>query len=532
ALTYAELDERANRLARLLIARGARPEQLVALALPRSADMVVALLGVLKSGAAYLPLDPGHPEDRIAFTLADAAPGLVITATESAAVTAGAGIPQLVLDAADTQEALAAQPAAAPAGPGVLPSHPAYAIYTSGSTGTPKGVLVEHGALVNHMSWMADAFPLGAQDTVLARTALTFDASVWEIWLPLLTGATLCVAPESLSREPERLLAYIRQHGVTVAQFVPSLLAVVAGAVRDDEALPLRRIFVGGEPLAPALAARTAESWGVSVTNLYGPTESTVQITTHTFDPDADTGAVPVGRPVWNTRIHVLDSALKPVPVGVPGELYVAGDQLARGYLRRTDLTAGRFVADPFGAPGTRMYRTGDVVKRRADGLLEFAGRADDQVKIRGLRIEPGEIEAVVGSHPLVRQAAVVVREDRPGDQRIVAYVVPAEDAGTAPAGLREHAARTLPDYMVPAAFVPLDALPLTPNGKLDRRALPAPDLGSAAASRRPRDPREEILCGLFAEVLGVDRVGAEDNFFELGGHSLLAMRLISRVRT
>ncbi|MFC9233490.1 amino acid adenylation domain-containing protein [Streptomyces decoyicus] len=532
ALTYAELDERANRLAHLLIARGARPEQLVALALPRSADMVVALLGVLKSGAAYLPLDPGHPEDRIAFTLADAAPGLVITATESAAVTAGAGIPQLVLDAAGTQEALAAQPATAPVRPGILPSRPAYAIYTSGSTGTPKGVLVEHGALVNHMSWMADAFPLSAQDTVLARTALTFDASVWEIWLPLLTGATLCVAPESLSRDPERLLAYIRQHGVTVAQFVPSLLAVVAGAVRDDEALPLQRIFVGGEPLAPALAARTAESWGVSVTNLYGPTESTVQITTHTFAPDADTGAVPVGRPVWNTRLHVLDSALKPVPVGVPGELYVAGDQLARGYLRRTDLTAGRFVADPFGAPGTRMYRTGDVVKRRADGLLEFAGRADDQVKIRGLRIEPGEIEAVVGSHPLVRQAAVVVREDRPGDQRIVAYVVPAEDAGTAPAGLREHAARTLPDYMVPAAFVPLDALPLTPNGKLDRRALPAPDLGSTTASRRPRDPREEILCGLFAEVLGVDRVGAEDNFFELGGHSLLAMRLISRVRT
>ncbi|MGW7579252.1 non-ribosomal peptide synthetase, partial [Streptomyces sp. NPDC054765] len=553
ALTYAELNERANRLAHLLTARGAGPERLVALALPRSAEMIVALLGVLKSGAAYLPLDPGHPQDRIAFTLANAAPDMVLTTTGSAAVTAGAGISQLLLDTAGTRELLAAQPATAPSGPGAGPSHPAYALYTSGSTGTPKGVLVEHRALVNHMSWMTDAFPLDAHDIVLARTALTFDASVWEIWLPLLSGATLCVAPEALSREPERLLAYIRRHGVTVAQFVPSLLAVVAGAtgmtgaagvtsdagVTNDagdsgevEPLPLQRVFVGGEPIPPALAARTAESWGVSVHNLYGPTESTVQITTHAFDPGADTGVVPVGRPVWNTRVHVLDSALTPVPVGVPGELYVAGDQLARGYLGRPDLTAGRFVADPFGAPGTRMYRTGDLVKRRADGLLEFAGRADDQVKIRGLRIEPGEIEAVVTSHPQVQQAAVVVREDRPGDKRIVAYVVPAEGTDTARAGLREHAARILPDYMVPSAFVTLDVLPLTPNGKLDRRALPAPDLVSTTASRRPRDPREEILCGLFAEVLGVERVGADDNFFDLGGHSLLAMRLISRVRT
>ncbi|WP_198535037.1 non-ribosomal peptide synthetase, partial [Streptomyces natalensis] len=530
-LTYAELDERANRLAHLLTARGAGPERLVALALPRSAEMIVAQLAVLKSGAAYLPLDPGHPRDRIAFTLTDAAPGLVLTTGDAAAVLTGVPLPQLVLDAADTRAALSAQPATAPARPPYPPNRPAYALYTSGSTGTPKGVVVEHGALVNHMSWMADAFPLDAQDTVLARTAFTFDASVWEVWLPLLRGATLCIAPEAISREPERLVAHIRQHGVTVAQFVPSLLAVMADAAAGDD-LPLKRVFAGGEPLPPALAARTAETWGVSVHNLYGPTESTVQITTHAFDPDADTGAVPLGGPVWNTRLHVLDAALTPVPVGIPGELYVAGDQLARGYLGRPDLTAGRFVADPFGAPGTRMYRTGDVVKRRTDGLLEFVRRADDQVKIRGLRIEQGEIEAVVTGHPGVRQAAVVVREDRPGDQRLVAYVVPVHGGDTPLAGLREHAARALPDYMVPTAFVTLDALPLTPNGKLDRRALPAPDVLPTTASRRPRDPREEILCGLFAEVLGVERVGADDNFFHLGGHSLLAMRLISRVRT
>ncbi|WP_344096028.1 amino acid adenylation domain-containing protein, partial [Streptomyces stramineus] len=526
-LTYAELDERADRLAALLAERGAGPERLVALALPRSADMVVALLGVLKSGAAYLPVDPGHPRDRVAFTLTDAAPLTVLTTADTAAVLDGLDVPLLVLDSEETRAALAAPRPAAPAA--ALPSHPAYAIYTSGSTGRPKGVLVEHRAVVNHMTWMAAEFPLGADDTVLARTALSFDASVWEIWLPLLTGATLCVAPAAVTRDPERLLAYAERHGVTTAQFVPSLLTVALRAEAAGRDLPLRRLFTGGEPLTPALAARAADQWGVSVHNLYGPTESTVQMATHTFDPAADTVTVPIGRPVWNTRAYVLDTALRPAPVGVPGELYIAGDQLARGYLGRPGLTAGRFVADPFGAPGARMYRTGDLVVRRTDGALDFVGRADDQVKVRGFRIELGEIEAVVAGHPQVADAAVVVREDIPGDQRIVAYVA---TGGVDTAALKSRAAQMLPEYMVPSAFVTLDALPLTPNGKLDRRALPAPDLAGPAGSRRPRSPREEILCGLFAEVLGAAVVGIDDDFFDLGGHSLLAMRLISRVRT
>ncbi|WP_158103132.1 non-ribosomal peptide synthetase, partial [Streptomyces tricolor] len=539
ALTYAELNAEANRVARLLIERGAGPEGLVALALPRSADLVVAVLAVLKSGAAYLPLDPGHPADRIAFVLADAAPGLVVTATATDGAVVGSPVPRLVLDSPETRAALAARSADDPADAErtapLLPAHPVYTIYTSGSTGRPKGVRVEHRALVHHLAWMTDAFPLGPEDTVLARTSLAFDASVWETWLPLLTGATVCVAPDHAVRDPRRLLAYVKEHGVTVAQFVPSLLTAVADATDEGERLPLRRVFAGGEPLPPALARRVAETWGVDVHNLYGPTECTVQATHHRFDPARDTASVPVGRPVWNTRALILDAALRPVPDGVPGELYLAGAQLARGYAGRPGLTAERFVACPSGAPGERMYRTGDLVRRTADGRLEFVGRTDDQVKIRGFRIEPGEIEAVLAADPAVRAAAVVVREDRPGDRRLVAYVVGATAAAIDPGALLARAATALPDHMLPSAVVPLDELPLSPNGKLDRRALPAPAAAPTAAprpGRGPRGPREDILRGLFAEVLGVERVSADDDFFALGGHSLLAMRLISRVRT
>ncbi|KAA6214827.1 non-ribosomal peptide synthetase [Streptomyces albofaciens JCM 4342] len=532
--TYAELNERANRLAHLLIGQGVGPEQLVALALPRSADLLVALLGVCKSGAAHLPLDPGQPRERIASTLADAAPSTVITAAGTAGAVAGTAVPHLVLDSPGTRAALAAQPATDPSDADrvapLLPSHPAYALYTSGSTGRPKGVLTTHAGVCGHLAWMASTYPLKPRDRVLFRTAVSFDASVWEIWLPLITGAGLCVAPDDVVRDPERLVAFIARHGITVAQFVPSLLAELL-RVPVDAALPLEHVFVGGEPIGAGQAAAAVAAWGVRVHNLYGPTETTVQVTAHDFDPAADTGTVPIGRPVWNTRLYVLDAALRPVPVGVAGELYVAGDQLARGYLKRPGLTAQRFVAHPYGAAGERLYRTGDVVRRRADGLLEYLERADDQVKIRGQRIEPGEVESVLAGDPRVGRAAVVVREDRPGDRRLVAYLVPAGEEGPDVASVRARAADVLPGYAVPSAFVVLDALPLTANAKLDRRALPAPEIGAAAGSRRPRDPREEILCRLFESVLGVPRVGIDDGFFDLGGHSLLAMRLISRVR-
>ncbi|MEV0187406.1 amino acid adenylation domain-containing protein, partial [Kitasatospora purpeofusca] len=537
ALDYRELDERSNRLARLLIGRGVGPEQLVALALPRSAELVVAVLAVLKSGAAYLPVDPAHPAERIAFQLADARPALALTTADTDGLLTDPALARIVLDTDATAGALAAQPATAPADAErtapLLPAHPAYAIYTSGSTGRPKGVLVGHGALANQMTWMAAEFPLTADDRVLSRTALTFDASVWELWLPLLTGAAVRVAPAEVLRDPELLLAHIADHGVTVAQFVPSLLAVAARAHRPGTPLPLRRVFVGGEPIHPDLAAEVTAAWGVRIHNLYGPTETTVQITTHAFDPAADTVTVPLGSPVRNTRLHVLDVALRPVPAGVAGELYVAGHQLARGYLRRPELTAERFLPNPFGTAGERLYRTGDLVRRRRDGRLEYVGRTDEQVKVRGYRIEPGEIEAAVTGCPGVRQAAVLVREDRPGDRTIVAYAVAAPGARVDAREVRELVAARLPEYMVPSAVVALDALPLTPNGKLDRRALPAPGAEDLAARRyvAPRDEAEERIARVWAEVLGLPRVGAEDGFFDLGGDSIRAVRLAGALR-
>ncbi|MFD8008644.1 non-ribosomal peptide synthetase, partial [Streptomyces mirabilis] len=492
-------------------------------------------LAVWKAGGAYLPVDLAYPAERIAFMLADANAACVVTAAASLEVLPASLPAVVVVD----EPSLLAESAGLPdtavsAGERngtLLPHYPAYLIYTSGSTGTPKGVLVEQGAVANHMRWMADTFALDGRDRVLARTALSFDASVWEIWLPLTTGATVCLAPVAVTREPAQLVEYIRRHRVTIAQFVPSLLALAVGTPGDGTGLPLRRVFVGGEPVTPALAAQTAASWSVELHNLYGPTETTVQIATHAFDAAADVTTVPIGRPVWNSRAYVLDAALRPVPVGVYGELYVAGEQLARGYLGRPGLSAERFVANPFEAAGARMYRTGDRVRWTAEGLLEFAGRADDQVKIRGFRIEPGEVQAVVAEHVSVVQALVLVREDVPGDKRLVAYVVPAvgegEELGQ---GVREFVACQLPEYMVPSAVVVLDALPLTVNGKVDRRGLPVPQY-AAGVGRGPSTLQEEILCAAFAEVLGLVSVGVDDDFFALGGHSLLAVSLVEKLR-
>ncbi|WP_037821145.1 non-ribosomal peptide synthetase, partial [Streptomyces sp. NRRL B-3229] len=535
-LTYAELNERANRMARVLTAIGAGPERLVGLALPRGNDLIVALLAVLKSGAAYLPLDLTHPAARIAYVLDDARPAFTIATTE----TTGAlpDVPILLLDTPETHAALAGQPATdlrdtdrrAP----LLPTHPAYAIYTSGSTGTPKGVLATHGALANHAAWMAAEIPLTGRDRVLFRAPLTFDGAVPEFWLPLLTGASVHIAPEPVVRDAEQITAWIRDRDITVAKFVPSLLAVALRTAPTT--LPLTRVLVGGEPLTPALAAETVAAWGVSLHNCYGPTETTVMVTGHTYDPATDTGRVAVGRPVWNTRLHVLDARLAPVPVGAAGELYVSGAQLARGYLGRPDATAERFLPDPWGTPGERMYRTGDLVRRRADGRLEFLGRSDDQVKVRGYRIELGEVEAAVAQCSEVARTAVVVREDRPGERRLVAYAVPGPGAHVDARRVREQVAARLPEYMVPSAVVVLDALPLTANAKLDRRALPAPEADAygavAGGYAAPRTPVEERLAEVWAEVLGLDRVGVEDSFFDLGGDSIRAVRLAGALRT
>ena len=459
-----------------------------------------------------------------------------------------------IVDLDADRAAIARQPATAPQHR-IDPRTTAYVIYTSGSTGQPKGVAVTHAGLANHMRWMRHDYPTDHSDVVLARTAISFDAAEWEIWLPLVTGAALCIAPTAITRDPGKLAAFIERNGVTIAQFVPSLLEPVISAAVPGAPRRLKRLFFGGEALPASLAREAITAFGAPVVNLYGPTETTIQIAAWQIAdaddlPDQSLSSVPIGGPIWNTRVYVLDGGLQPVPAGVAGELYVAGLGLARGYLGRAGLTAERFVADPFGAAGSRMYRTGDLARWRHDGVLEFLGRADAQVKLRGFRIEPGEIEAALLRHDGVAQAAVVARRDGgPDAGKNTRFCTRTPEAATARCGssptwwrrrarlapdaaaLRSHLAESLPDYMVPSAFVVLERLPLTPNGKLDRRALPAPEAPVAAMRRLPRTPHEEVLCGLFAETLGLAAVGIDDNFFELGGHSLLATRLIGRIR-
>ncbi|MEV6584124.1 amino acid adenylation domain-containing protein, partial [Streptomyces sp. NPDC051582] len=534
-LSYAELNVRANRLARYLVARGAGPEKLVAVALPRSVDLVVALFAVLKCGSGYVPVDPEYPADRIAYMLADAEPVLVLTETTIATrLPQGGAAPHLLLDDPEVRQTVAGRDSGDLSdgdrpSPALLPAHPAYVIYTSGSTGRPKGVMVEHRSVVNLAVWAADGLGADRLEEVCASTSLNFDVSVFEIIAPLLAGGRINVIRDLLAFGDEAA----GDAGRPLVSGVPSVFSSLLDRVPAADAAT---VVMAGEAISPIVAKKIRSSFPAArIANCYGPTEATVYATSWYTDGELP-GAIPIGRPVANTRAYVLDAALSPVPVGVPGELYVAGAQLARGYLGRAGLTAERFVADPFAVvAGSRMYRTGDVVRWSADGVLEFVGRADAQVKVRGFRIEPGEIEAVLADHESVGQVAVVVREDQPGDKRLAAYVVLAGEASTRhfdARDLRGFVADRLPDYMVPSAFVVLDRLPLTPNGKLDRRALPAPAYAMDASGRAPRTPREEILCGLFAEVLGVESVSIDDGFFELGGHSLLATRLVSRIRT
>ncbi|MBE1535922.1 non-ribosomal peptide synthetase [Actinomadura algeriensis] len=502
SLTYAELDRRSSALGAALRERGAAPGAVVALALPRTPDLVVALLGVLKSGAAYLPLDLEHPPERLAYMLGDARPVCAIVTPDTAGLLPDGTAP-FVLDGAPRDVPFAPVP--------VRGDDLAYVIYTSGSTGRPKGVAIPHRALANFLLDTRDRLRLTPDDRLVAVTTIAFDIAALELYAPLVDGATVVLAGRDDVRDPARLAGLLRD--ATVVQGTPSLLGTL-----DPAALEGLRVLVGGETLPPALAASLAGTAALA-TNMYGPTEATIWATA------ADLPASGIGVPFRNTRAHVLDARLRPVPAGVPGELYLAGEQLARGYLNRPDLTAERFVADPFGPPGSRMYRTGDLARRARDGSIEYLGRTDDQVKIRGFRIEPAEAQAVLAARPGVEQAAVVVREDRPGEPRLVGYYV----GGADPGDLRAALAAALPDYMAPSALVPLDALPRTVNGKLDRAALPAPE--ADVSDRGPRDARETALCAIFAELLGLDRVGIDDDFFALGGHSLLAARVAAKAR-
>ncbi|MEU8924845.1 amino acid adenylation domain-containing protein [Kitasatospora sp. NPDC048545] len=527
ALDPAELDRRIEAMARRLAAVGVRPGSRVAVAVPRSVELVVALCAVHRAGGAYVPLDPDYPADRLAFMLADARPAAVIAAPEQLAVLSPAeGVPCL------SPEDLPAPEGVLPTAPG--PEDPAYVIYTSGSTGRPKGVLVPHRGIVNRLLWGQEEYRLEARDAVLQKTSASFDVSVWEFFWPLVAGGTLVVAKPDGHRDPGYLADLIRRQDVTVAQFVPSMLDAFLQHPGAADCAGLRLVVASGEALSAATVRRFRQVLpGVRLANLYGPTEASVEVTAWECGPaDEQPRPVPIGRPVQNTGALVLDAALNPVPAGVPGELYLSGEQLAYGYLGRPALTAERFVADPHGAPGTRMYRTGDLARRRPDGAVEYLGRVDGQVKVRGYRIELGEIETRLGEHPAVTACAVAVREDRAGAVRLVAYAVPNPSAQPpTAAALRAHLRGHLPEFMVPTAYVLLGSLPVSVNGKLDRRALPEPQTHVESRAREPRTPAERTLVALFAELLGVPEVGPEDDFFLLGGHSLLLIRLVERIR-
>ncbi|MFD6272515.1 amino acid adenylation domain-containing protein [Nocardia asteroides] len=530
ALTYRAFAERVNRLARQLIELGVGVEDLVALAVPRSVELVVAMYAVAQTGAAYVPVDPTQPADRIAHVLRTAAPVCVLT-TGAAVVTDGDGPGPTVLDlTALDLSALPGTPITANERRGVLrPENTAYVIFTSGSTGTPKGVAVPHGAIVNQLLWKTDSFGLGRDDSVLLKTAATFDLSVWEFWSAAVCGGTLVIAAPDGHRDPAYLLGVLAERRVSTLHVVPSMLDALL--TESGGVLPstLRRVLAIGEALPAATARRFVTANSAALHNLYGPTEAAVSITDHRVGV-ADRLSVPIGAPEWNSRVYVLDARLRPVPAGVAGELYLAGAQLARGYFGRADLTADRFVADPFGPPGERMYRTGDLVAWTADGELDYRGRTDFQVKIRGFRIELGEIESALLASPRIAQAAVLATTDAQLGDRLVAYVVPAANAEVTASTAKAAVAQVLPSYMVPAAFVVLDRLPLNANGKLDRAALPAPVL-EPRAYREPADDNERAVAEVFTEVLGVPRPGRDDDFFSLGGNSLLATRVVHRLR-
>jgi amino acid adenylation domain-containing protein len=527
-LTYAELNERANQLAHYLRRRGVGPEVRVGICLERSLEMVIALLAVLKAGGAYVPLDPAYPAERLAYTLSDAGVPVVLAEEKVRATLAVPdGVELISLDAARAE--LAAEPAENPES-GAGPDSLAYVIYTSGSTGRPKGVMNHHGGVVNLLWSMRGTVAMAPGDRLLALTTIAFDISVLELFLPLLSGARVEVLGRSVALDPARLREAVAAGGGTVLQATPATWRLLLDAGWEGgEGL---RALSGGEALPAELAARLRERVG-ALWNVYGPTETTIWSTAQPLGagPDAGGGHVSIGAPVANTRVYVVDRHLFPVPAGVPGELYIGGAGVARGYLGRPGLSAEKFVPDPFAAePGGRMYRTGDRVRWKESAgtaVLEFLGRNDHQVKVRGFRIELGEIEAALRQAPGVADCAVAVREDEAGDRRLVAYVV----GGAEAQALRAHLRQGLPEYMVPSVFVALDALPLTANGKLNRKALPAPELASAEGGYvAPRTPMEEVLAGIWAEVLEVDRVGVEESFLELGGHSLLAARVVSRI--
>ncbi|WP_147444303.1 non-ribosomal peptide synthetase, partial [Corallococcus sp. CA031C] len=529
ALTYRELGARADRLAAHLRERGVRAGQHVGVFEERSLELVVGLLAILKAGAAYLPLDPELPRARLEFQVADAGLRTVLTRASLASRLEGLGVEALALDTLLPTLPQVSTPRPRTAGP----EDAAYVIYTSGSTGRPKGVAVPHRGVVNRLLWMQDTYGLGPDDTVLQKTPFTFDVSVWEFFWPLLVGSRLFLAAPGGHKDPRYLARTIRDEAVTTLHFVPPMLDLFLAEPEAATATGLRRVMCSGEALRPETVRAffdtfPREAHGIGLHNLYGPTEASIDVTAWACAPEDASGPIPIGRPVDNTAIYLLDRTGQPTPPGVPGELHIGGVQVALGYVNRPDLTRERFIPDPFSQrSGARMYRTGDLARHRPDGAIEFLGRLDHQVKLRGFRIELGEIESVLLAHPALEKAVVTPWERTRADRRLVAYVVakPGLPAPT-PRELTEYAAQRLPEYMVPAHLLVLDALPLSSNGKVDRRALPAPTLESTGPAEAPSTPHEVSLHAVWKQVLGREHLGLDDSFFALGGDSMLSIRV------
>ncbi len=530
-LTYSELNQRANRLANYLQSTGVGPEVLVGIVLERSLEMVIALFGILKAGGAYLPVDPTYPSERIAYMLRDARVPVLLTREKLLSKLSPCEAEVISIDT-DWDNLMAGQSMETPLCKVTL-ENLAYTIYTSGSTGKPKGVMNTHHGILNRLLWMQEAYQLNASDRVLQKTPFSFDVSVWEFFWPLMFGARLVVARPEGHRDNDYLVQIIKEQQITTIHFVPSMLRLFLETRDVEKCKSLRRVVCSGEAFSVDIQNRFFSRLDAKLYNLYGPTEAAVDVTCWESRRASDLRTVPIGRPIANTRIYILDRYMQPVPVGVSGELYIGGVQVARGYINRQDLTVEKFIPDPFSDnPKARLYKTGDLVRYLPDGNIVYLGRIDYQVKVRGFRVEPGEIESVLGQHPAVREAVVLAREDVPDDKRLVAYIVPVQ----LPPGineLRNFLKEKLPEYMVPEVFMFLDAMPLTPNGKMDRCALPAPQ-GKRRSERAyvsPQNELEKIIAGIWQELLQVEKVGIHDNFFDLGGHSLLIVQAHSRLR-
>ncbi|MCK9394728.1 MAG: amino acid adenylation domain-containing protein [Methylobacter sp.] len=529
-LSYAELNARANRLAHYLQAKGVGPDVLVGICVERSVEMVVGLLGILKAGGTYLPLDPSYPQDRLEFMLRDVAPPVVLT---QAGLLEKHGFGEAKVLCLDSDWPKLADELATNPGVKPMPENLAYCIYTSGSTGEPKGAGILHQGILNRLQWMQQQYRLDAGDCVLQKTPYSFDVSVWEFFWPLMTGAKLVVARPDEHKDSLALIDTIIREQITTIHFVPSMLQAFIDTPGVENCTSLKRVICSGEALPADLVARFQKKLPAELHNLYGPTEASVDVSYWACLPDSVETAIPIGRPIANISLYILDRQLNPVPVGTPGELHIGGIGLGRGYLNRPGLTAEKFIPNPFGQQGSRLYKTGDLVRYRVDGNIDYLGRIDHQVKIRGFRIELGEIEARLLEHPDIKEAVVLAREDQPGDKRLVAYLVTQDGAGLSVADLRVQLGTSLTDHMLPGIFVVLPELPLSANGKLDRRALPEPD-GALVASRpyeAPQGPVEIAIAEIWQDLLGIGQVGRHDNFFELGGHSLMLVGLIEPLR-